>query len=156
MKHGQTSTEYLVISAVVIIIAVLVIAVLGGMPSFSRGATESSVRATWRVNPGIAVNDYAIFQTGYGQLVIQNNNPNTVVIENITLGSAFLENSITIRAGRAETILVAYVNDTPLAAGENYEFPLSILYLDTGSGSLYETTASDTNIVGSVSYTIVE
>ena len=40
MKRSQTATEYLIILAVVIVIAIVVVSVLGGIPRLGDGSSQ--------------------------------------------------------------------------------------------------------------------
>ena len=75
-KKAQTATEYLIILAVVIIIALIVVGVLGGIPGIGKGAASRTSAAYWQTSD-IAIPSYAIGQDGSADdlnLTVRNNN----------------------------------------------------------------------------------
>ncbi|MGM5483665.1 MAG: hypothetical protein ACQER9_01970, partial [Nanobdellota archaeon] len=80
-KKSQTATEYLIILAVVIVIALLVVGILGGIPSIGGGAGSNSEKAVL-MNDDVGVVNYAIV-SNKTMLSIRNNKPDTVKVNSI-------------------------------------------------------------------------
>ena len=82
-KNAQTATEYIVIIAVVIIIALIVVSALGGIPTIGGGASFSSNKAILSLKP-VGIVSYEVNNES-SLLVLKNNNPFAVRINNILL-----------------------------------------------------------------------
>ncbi|MFT4312008.1 MAG: hypothetical protein ACMXYF_02160 [Candidatus Woesearchaeota archaeon] len=96
--HAQTATEYLVITAVVIIIALIVVGALGGIPGIGGGAGEQVDAAQLRLlEVGIVDihedgNDIAFF--------LLNNQPQTIRLLSVSLEEqSCLSTPVTLNVG---------------------------------------------------------
>jgi hypothetical protein len=76
IKRAQTATEYLIILAVVIVIALLVVSVLGGIPSIGGGASEQTVRLQL-ASQDVGIDNYFV-SPAKGYFQFRNNQPNTI------------------------------------------------------------------------------
>ncbi|MFT4312124.1 MAG: hypothetical protein ACMXYF_02745, partial [Candidatus Woesearchaeota archaeon] len=78
---SQTATEYLVITAVVIIIALIVVGSLGGIPGIGGGISEQAARAALSSQP-VAITDYSVdtFKTVF---TIRNNEPYMIRVDDV-------------------------------------------------------------------------
>lgn len=85
-QKGQASTEYLIILAVVVIVALAVVGVLGGFPTVSKGISEKDSAAYWQ-SADIGIVRY--FSNSTGTYAIIRNNKNFAV----TITSATAEYS---------------------------------------------------------------
>ena len=83
MRHAQTATEYLIILAVVIIIALLVIGTLGGIPGIGGGISGKTSAVALQTQ-SIGITHYAV-GTNHTLLVLRNNLANTVEINDISI-----------------------------------------------------------------------
>lgn len=82
-KKSQTATEYLVILAVVIVIALIVVGVLGGIPSIGGGAGSSAQKAA-AISGKIGVS--SVVTTLYGTtFTLRNNQATTIQLTNISI-----------------------------------------------------------------------
>lgn len=152
-KRGQTATEYLVILAIIIVIALVVVSVLSDSIGFGSDITATQSRATWATNPDVAVTDFVILQSGYGAITVRNNLRNNIIIESITLGEANQSNlNVVLPVGRTARIVVGgYTNkvtNAPVAAGDRYSLPLNITFVDMVTNAQISTNALNTPIVG--------
>lgn len=85
MKKSQTSTEYLIILAVVIVIALIVVGVLGGIPGIGGGVSESSSRLQL-ASLDVGVTSY--MQNSHStSLELSNNNPTSIRIDSMTINN---------------------------------------------------------------------
>src|SRR5271157_1161006 len=86
MRRAQAAIEYLIILAVVVIIALIVIGVIGGFLSMTRGVTERDSAAYWS-GADIGITRYFLSNgTPTGSMfVVRNNRMFAVNITNVTL-----------------------------------------------------------------------
>lgn len=82
-KRAQTATEYLIILAVVIAIALIVVGVLGGIPSIGGGISENTAKMNL-ASAKVAVVNYAISDMDT-KLKVQNSNPESTKVNSITI-----------------------------------------------------------------------
>src|SRR3989344_3264029 len=85
-KKAQAATEYLIILAVVIIIALIVIGVMGGIPGLGT-AGKSKVSESYWAGQSVGVESYAIDTNGKFKFILKNNGRNSVTITRIAVGN---------------------------------------------------------------------
>ena len=85
MKKSQTATEYLIILAVVIIIALIVVGVMGGIPGIGYSADVRTSAVYWRT-ADLAINSYSI-DTDQLTITVRNNIASTIDMYAITYTS---------------------------------------------------------------------
>jgi len=87
MKRGQAAIEYLIILAVVVIIALIVIGVIGGFPGMTRGISERDSAAYW-TSADVGITRYFVSATANKtQLVVRNNRLFAINFTGISLDS---------------------------------------------------------------------
>jgi len=88
MRKGQAAIEYLIILAVVVIIALIVIGVIGGFPGMTRGISERDSAAYWAA-ADVGITRYYVSAGGADTkiLVLKNNRPFTINVTSIYFGS---------------------------------------------------------------------
>ena len=59
MRKGQTSTEYLIILGVVIVVALIVVGALGGIPGIGKGGASKTSKLFWSAAP-VGFQSYAL------------------------------------------------------------------------------------------------
>jgi len=69
MKKAQGATEYLIILAIVIIIALIVVGAMGGIPGIGTGAKSRASASFWQTSD-IAIPSYAV-SAGADTLAVQ-------------------------------------------------------------------------------------
>lgn len=146
--RAQAAVEYLIILAVVIIIALVVVGVLGGFPALTRGISERDSAAYWS-GAEVAITRYSSTTTGGTNIVVRNN-------KNFNLRLSFLNLSDTAGTATANMSLSPF-NTTAaagvLAPGESatiahpknctagpYSFNVVIGYTDPQFGTSYTFT----------------
>ncbi|MFT4310174.1 MAG: hypothetical protein ACMXYC_00930 [Candidatus Woesearchaeota archaeon] len=111
MAKAQTATEYLIISAVVIIIAIIVVSVLGGIPGFS--SSDSVDLLTLQTKP-VAVLSYSIGESE-SVFVIQNNRQERVQLLDIVVNDiSCAMTSRQLNTGQRVTITCETITDAQL------------------------------------------
>ncbi|MFH1403728.1 MAG: hypothetical protein ABIH11_05605 [Candidatus Altiarchaeota archaeon] len=85
MKHrGQLSTEYLVILAVVVVIALIVVTVLGGFIDIGSGAGSKASKAYWR-GADIGILNWRMSSTGDSRFTLRNNMDYSIKMDSMTV-----------------------------------------------------------------------
>jgi hypothetical protein len=128
MIKSQTATEYLVITAVVIVLALVTIGILGGIPGIGskNSGRMSSAQLTSR---DVAIVSYSVTDTGTS-VVIRNNNPNVIRINNLSVNNTLCQGPtfpITMNPGQTRTVFCPNINGT---AGARYNYPVSVGWSD--------------------------
>ncbi|MGM5484010.1 MAG: DUF1566 domain-containing protein [Nanobdellota archaeon] len=82
-KKTQTATEYLIILAVVIVIALIVVGVLGGIPSIGGGAGKSASNAEM-LTADIGITNYHVNSTN-ALIIIRNNKARIVNVDSVSI-----------------------------------------------------------------------
>jgi hypothetical protein len=152
-RKGQAAVEYLVILAVVIIIALVVIGVLGGFPLLSRGVSERESAAYWQ-GSDVAFPRYIGNATGVFASVRNNRNFNIRGLNITAFGTStavtFVFNG-TLSPGEASTNL-RFLGTLPAGqcatSGETFSVsPVTIKFLDAQFGTVYTFTGAE-SLVG--------
>ena len=137
-KKAQTATEYIIILAVVIVIALVVASMLGGFPGIGSEVSTKGDNAKL-VTGNLAITKHVVGNDS-SKVVIQNNNPQTVRVTNVTLDGVECESSQlpkTLRVGDSSQITCSNINGT---AGERYSKDVVLTYVDIGTNSNYNVT----------------
>ncbi len=143
-RKAQTATEYLVILAVVIIIALIVVGVMGGIPGIGTGA-KSRASSTFWATADIAFSSYSVGSAGV-TLNIKNNKADSITINSISLDSTDLGvSAVTLTAGQTYTV----TNAAPTCTSGSYSYGVSINYTDVATGGDYVYTGNGQKLEGS-------
>lgn len=150
-KRAQTATEYLIILAVVIIIALIVIGVLGRIPSLGGGASSNAASSYWTTSK-IGIPSKAVTPDGNITVTLVNNMQGTIRIDTITFTDPNSETNTSspariLAAGESSTFTVNNVSSAN--AGEKYSYDVSILYTDIETNTQYTFTGDGNRIEGS-------
>ena len=128
---GQGATEYLVLLAVVLIVALVSVALLGFFPGMASDARITQSQAYWKgqAKP-FSIKD-ASLSNGAGTLSLQNMEASTITLTSIQVGSSAANaTSLQFGPGEAKTVTLGSPNCT---SGAVYEVNVSINY-STSSG----------------------
>ncbi|NYZ78716.1 hypothetical protein H0N99_01060 [Candidatus Micrarchaeota archaeon] len=153
MRRGQAAIEYLIILAVVVIIALIVIGVIGGFPGMTRGISERDSAAYW-ASADVGVTRYFVSNgtQPYGSLlVVRNNRLFAVNITNITLGGNIVyplnpglaptTAGLPLAPGSSSNMTI---NTTTLSQtctpGNSYSVTTVITYVDSVYSNIYKFT----------------
>lgn len=125
-RKGQGATEYLVLLAVVLIVAMVAIALLGFFPGLAGDAKQAQSNAYWNgeANP-FAILDKAQAPVSNLTLVIQNVAANQYVLTNISVAGNGINGSYVpsanqqyFSAGEKQTLVVPIsLGATPISGG---------------------------------------
>ena len=132
MIRGQGATEYLVLLAVVLIVALVSVALLGFFPGMASDARITQSEAYWRgqARP-FSIVDMAINATGGATLTIQNKEASgQYTITNIIVGTINSTNltATTFGPGETKNIFMTTPGFGTNTAGGIYEFNVTFTY----------------------------
>src|SRR3989338_9758441 len=118
---AQVSTEYLVILAVVLVIALVVVYLVSQGTSLGGGIVDSQSQAYWKGVGPLAINNFRASGTGL-QLEIQNNAQETVTMTALSgAGLTKYTTNTTFAPGQTNTVTVTLAA-TCGAAGTRYSY----------------------------------
>jgi len=126
MFRGQGATEYLVLLAVVLIVALVSVALLGFFPGMASDARIAQSQSYWRGE----ARPFAILESSINgavaTFVIQNMEATSpYAITQLAVGAGTNNTSITFGSGEVKTITMAYPNGT---SGATYDLSVNITY----------------------------
>lgn len=148
LKKSQTATEYLIILAVVIIIALIVVGVLGGIPSIGGGASESTARVQL-ASLKVAILNYK--QDSHSTLLkFRNNNPSSIRINEMWVA----DKKCTLYPYRAilkpgESKSISCYGVVGLDENSRFEYDFNLTYTDLEINAQYA-IEPDVKLVGTV------
>lgn len=132
--RGQGTTEYLIILAIVIVIALVVVGLLGNFGSIGGGISQSQSKAYWGSVQPLALIEWSV-SGSTGSLVFQNQTAGTITITDLNWGNVSInitdanlaaggkatvtDSSITcgVSAGQPFNKILAYKYNTPNLSG---------------------------------------
>ena len=138
-RKAQTATEYMIILAVVIVIALIAVSVLGGIPSIGGGAKQRSSDSYWQsADIGIIADSFGTDGIGNDDvLVLRNNKDDIITVTSIALaGNQVYSTATKFSPGEQKTINLNV--DCGTNPGDRYSFDVSFNYTDDITGSSYE------------------
>jgi len=146
--RGQVSTEYLVILAVVLVVALIVVALVGGMSPVSTGVSESQSKNYWLGVAPVSISSWKYAGTSL-DLTLQNMGGRKVTISEINVeGTNFLTNT-SLTVGETKTVTIT-MGTSCGDVGTSFELQnVSIKYDKEGVANLIE--KGDKSIVGKCS-----
>jgi len=147
---GQGATEYLVLLAVVLIIALVSIALLGFFPGMASDAKITQSNSYWRgeARP-FAIIDHQINTSGAGTLILQNVEASgaltiTAIVNSNTTGTSLSSTQVTFGSGETKNISISAAPTG--TSGSVYDFGLVITYTSPNIAGLKQYGAK--NIIG--------
>ncbi|MFH1520697.1 MAG: class III signal peptide-containing protein [Candidatus Micrarchaeota archaeon] len=120
-KKGQVSTEYLVILAVVLVIALVVVYLVSSQSSGAATILETGSKSYWESSSPLAVTEYTATGTSL-TLTVKNMDPQKLTVTSIT-GTGFNEytTNTTFNVGQ-EQLVTLTLSSTCGVAGTPYEY----------------------------------
>jgi len=127
-KKGQVSTEYLVILAVVLVVALIVVALVGGMSPVSTGVSESQSKNYWLSVAPVSISSWKYSGTAL-DLTLQNMGGQKVTVSSISIGgSSVFSTNTSLAVGETKTV-TATMGSSCGSAGATFELTnISISY----------------------------
>ncbi|MBW2966474.1 hypothetical protein KY342_05205 [Candidatus Woesearchaeota archaeon] len=146
-RKSQGATEYMIILAVVIIIALLAILILKGVPSIGKSGAARSSAAFWET-ADIGFMAYAVDSSGI-TMNIRNNYKDTITITKIELDDESLTTSPslpeTLAAGEEKTFTS---DDITCSAGNTFSYDVEVEYTDEATNADYTFTGIGNKLEG--------
>ena len=130
-RKAQGTTEYLIILAVIIVIALVVVGVMGWVPGLSGGITEQQSRAYWQSTAPFSIVEYkfdALLATA--QLEVQNISANKLTLTDVKIdgvNETLSGSGISFNAGERKLVSLT-ATQTCGAAGEGFDYTVSFTY----------------------------
>ena len=143
-KKAQAATEYLIILAVVIIIALIVIGVMGGIPGLGTSG-KSKVSESYWGSQSVGLDAYAVDSTGNFRVTMRNNGRNTISVSRVEIGASGANGywngggtAVSIPSGSTATVAATAIQVTAdrCTLGRSYSYTANITYTDSSSGSV--------------------
>jgi hypothetical protein len=162
MRKSQAATEYMIILAVVIIIALIVVGVMGGIPGIGAGARDRTSAAYWaQADIGIAAFSNSM-TVSLDSVKVVNNLRSTITISQInftetaanttfTSAANILASSITLAAGQSRLISGVNINSSCSTIGSAWASSLKIKYTEAETGAIYYFTGDGNSLSGDCS-----
>lgn len=132
IKKGQVSTEYLVILAIVLVVALVVVYLVGGFAGMGVGTMETQSMQAWGTAAPLAVTSWRQSGTSL-QLEIQNNDVDTLSLTGISMDGASVYSTNTSFASGEKKVITATTATTCGAAGASFSHSNVIFTYDKGS-----------------------
>lgn len=148
--RGQGATEYLVLLAVVLIIALVSIALLGFFPGLATDARITQSNSYWRgeARP-FAILEHTVATNGNAVVIVQNYDASgTITVTNLTVGAGSNTTSVSFAPGEIRTVGVASTVSSP-SAGQVYDLAVTFAY--NSSNGVASKQFGSKNIIGKVS-----
>ncbi len=139
-KRGQGSTEYLVLLAVALIVALVAIALLGWFPGVSADTRESQSRSYWNGAQPFSILEYKVSGTSV-QLTILNTRSEKLTLTNVTLGGENLGISSTNFNGGETKTINGTLTTACGSAGTLFEYDVVMTYNTKSISSIVMTGA---------------
>ncbi len=126
-RKAQGTTEYLIILAVIIVIALVVVGVMGWVPGLTGGLTEQQSRAYWQSTSPFSIKEFK-FSGTTAEIEVQNISANKLTLTDLNIdGIAGLSSSVSFNAGESE--LVSLTGLTACGnAGSGFDYNVSFTY----------------------------
>jgi len=103
--EGQVSTEYLVILAIVLVVALVVVYLVGGFASMSAGSMETQSGNYWAAASPLSITTYKATKSEL-DLQVQNNDLERLTITDISVdGASVFSTSTAFNSGESKTIV---------------------------------------------------
>ena len=139
ITKGQGATEYLVLLAVVLIVAMVAIALLGFFPGMSYDAKKSEADSYWQSARPFEIRQHA--QAGDNlTLVVSNVASDQLELTNLSVagGGAVgsVDPSLYLSGGQTASISLLGMNASCPSSGTVYEYSINFTYDGTGDNAI--------------------
>ena len=125
-KKGQGTTEYLIILAVIIVIALVVAGVMGWFPGLSSGISETQSKAYWSATSPISLAGWKLTSTG-ATLDLKNMGTDKLTVTGLTVNSVDV-NGLTTELNAGSSATTANLDTITCTAGATYSYNVVITY----------------------------
>ncbi|MFH1971911.1 MAG: hypothetical protein ABIJ18_00360 [archaeon] len=148
MKRGQGATEYLIILAIVIVIALIVIGVLGTIPGIGGNAKQQASESYWETAEIGVVDYYNTFSTDILTVNVKNNQEDTITIDSVTIDGTVDNTNSSLSPGEEATYTFSKSCENN---GDSFEYGVSVVYANSGAGDTMFTFTGTQKLIGTCS-----
>lgn len=145
-KKAQMTVEYIVLLSIVLLLALIVVSVLGLVPSFSEALGSDESNYLYLQSLEVGITDYAVFQDQLW-LKLKNNNAGVIEVRNVSIDLADCNLTSDQQFIRPDGEFAAIVNCSSIDFSDYsyFEFDVDIIWYDVNSERSY--LQSNENIV---------
>ena len=129
---GQVSTEYLVILAIVLVVALVVVYLVGGFAGMGVGTMETQSQQAWGTAAPLAITSWKQNGTSLS-LEMQNNDVDTLTLTDITMDGASVFANTTVFTSGEKKVVTATAATACGAAGSAFSHQNVVLTYNKGS-----------------------
>lgn len=126
---GQGATEYLVLLAVVLIIALVAISLLGFFPGLALDAKKTQSDPYWKAARPFGIIEHSLNSEGNLTIVIQNNDANMLTLLNVSIANSSNGTATTFGGGEKKVMVIRFLGSC--TAGSAYEYNVNFTYNST-------------------------
>lgn len=132
-RKGQVSTEYLVILAIVLVVALIVVFLVGGFSGIGTGTLETASKNYWAGASPFAIETVKVTGTSM-EIQLQNNDLEKLTLTDISVEGASVYNGTAMDFTSGESAVVGATVATACgAAGEPFTYDDVILTYTKGT-----------------------
>ena len=157
ITKGQGATEYLVLLAVVLIVAMVAIALLGFFPGMSYDAKKSESDTYWtgQAKP-IEILNHDLSADGILRLVLVNVQGDSLLIDNISIAGSGINGTSSgqFYLASGQSTRISLDMGPSFTPGAVYEFGVNISYADPDQDNLKQTQFGAEPLIGKASDTM--
>ncbi len=126
---GQGASEYLIILAVVLIVALVAIALLGAFPSFGGDARMSETKQYWSSQTPFSILSYNQYGSNMS-ITLKNVATDLLTITNISIGNvtANYPSGISFNAGAEKTVTISGFRNCSAVDYDFFQYNVVIYY----------------------------
>lgn len=148
-RKAQTATEYLIILAVVIVIALIVVSTLGGIPGVGRNGQQKSNEIYWKTQD-LSIQSYSVSETNGVAIVMQNRVRHPITVVSFKLDGQELITGMGdfFEVGDELTLNLDQTNAPSCTAGESFSYDVEVQYSTDLTAQVYTFSGSGRKLTG--------
>jgi hypothetical protein len=148
MRKAQASTEYLIILAVVIIVALIVVGVMGWFPGIGSDVTISQSKQYWTgLASPFSIQDAKISGTT-ADLVVKNMVNDELNLTDLDLDGAGDITATNFASGAQKTVQVTNIGGSSCSSGDTFSYNITFTYDNTDTGLTGLSQIGERDLVG--------
>lgn len=140
-KKGQVSTEYLVILAVVLVVALIVVYLVGGFSGLGAGSLETQSKNYWGSTSPFAITTFKVSGTSM-ELELVNNDLERIGVTDISVGGSSVYSTAKNFTSGESAVVTATLGTTCGAAGTPFTYDDVVITYNKGSISAIKQTGT--------------
>jgi hypothetical protein len=149
-QKGQGTIEYLIIIAIVIVIALVVIGIMLDLSENSATITEQSSRAAWQTAEPWAIVNWSMSTTGNLQVVLLNNRFETLELIDVTIDGD-VNTGVQANISPGARTVVAIATGNTYSSGDRFTMDKDGIIIEYGTNDINNLFQHGVkNIVGTV------